>query len=149
MDVDEVGPGLRSVFEGTDHATSKICDVCKAMLCNWKKVIQNKRYTSPRRQSLIDMKKAALEEECTLCYQFWMSVQKDCSSDVSGSDSHYGCYFASEAVLRHWGSSAQSMDLRISFCKTGDQETGHTVTAVAYGSAATNKSTSLSRENNQ
>jgi hypothetical protein len=146
MDVDEVGPRSQSVV-GTDNATSKICHVCKVMLCDWKKEEYSTCYTSPRGQSLLGMKRAALEEGCSLCYQFWLSVQNRLRSDVSKSDSHYACFFALEARLWHRGSSATFIHLYMCFLETDHQESGDCILASAYGFPATNKSKSFPREN--
>jgi hypothetical protein len=51
--------------------TSKLCQLCRIMLSNWKMHAQDNLSSSRRRQNLADLKKAALEHGCTLCYQFW------------------------------------------------------------------------------
>jgi hypothetical protein len=96
VEVAGVEPPIPDVTAGTDHKTSKLCNRCVSMFQNLDQFMED-TYYDPYGQSLMELKRAVLEEECALCYQFWSSVQNNHKSRIQELDSHPGHFRTQEA----------------------------------------------------
>jgi hypothetical protein len=65
VEVAGVEPPIPDVTAGTDHRTSKLCNRCVSMFQNLDQFMED-TYYDPYGQSLMELKRAVLEEECAL-----------------------------------------------------------------------------------